>query len=716
MAPSPPKITSFLIKVASRCNLACDYCYVYRHADQSWRDMPAVMEEHTIEQIAHRIGEYAHTTKVPHLLLVFHGGEPLLAGPDRICAAVKKVRNAVPPTTRVDVSLQTNGLLLTEEALALFVQDEVCVSVSIDGPPEANDLHRLTHAGGSSYPKTLEAIRRLERHPEIYAGLIAVIDPVVKPDRLLAFFHELNPPCLDLLLPDANHLSPPRGRDRDPDLYLRWLLRAFDLWFDHYPDLKIRTFDALLECLVGLPSRTDAFGLGDVSLLCIETDGSYHDLDVLKITRHGATCTGLTVWTASVEEAARSPRIEAHRHLLTLDGLSDECRKCPVVNICGGGAVPHRYDSDGFRHPTVYCREMLGLITLARKRFQKAVLSERTTDVGDTGDEVITEEELRLFDDPRHGSVVVEKLYKRFALQMLPRFLEALRYVGKAETSLLPLVEEITRAPEGELKKLAVQPSVVLWATITKQYASGIRPTDIAGETIPPQHDYVRCIHEWLHKGPPPFPRLHRRDSLLRLPFAKQILFEPQEMVEEAACLTAKALGIIAAWDSALIAEISRLSPEIQFIRDPSAHPEKAVSFSDNSAPGCLYVSVRRRKGWISAHDLADSIIHEHRHQKLYLLQAAAPIVAVDAPLVHSPWREDLRPPSGLFHAVFVFCGLLKYWRFVEATSKGELKRYASEEVARTLERLRSAREILFGTSLTRLGRKLATLLYQEIG
>lgn len=715
LSTSSPTITSFLIKIASRCNLACDYCYVYQHADQSWRDMPAVMDERTQEQIAHRVGEYARAANVPHLLLIFHGGEPLLAGPDRICEVARKVRVCVPPTTRVDVSLQTNGMLLTEEALALFARDNISVSVSIDGPREANDLHRLTHGGGSSYPGTLEAVRRLERHPDIYAGLIAVIDPAVQPERLLAFFHELNPPCLDFLLPDANHLVPPRGRDRDPDIYLRWLLRAFDLWFDQYPHLKVRTFDALLESLAGLPSQTDAFGFGDVNLLSIETDGSYHDLDVLKITRQGATHTGLSVWTASVEEAARSPRIEAHRRLLTLDGLSETCRRCPVVGVCGGGAVPHRYGADGFLHPTVFCREMLGLISHARERFRAAVVTARTADLGETAGNEITEEELRLFDDPRRGVALVGRLQERFALRALPLFLEALRHAGRGDASLLPLVEELAHAPEGELKWLAVQPSVVLWTTVTRQHASGVRPTDTGGEAIPPQPDYVRCIHGWLRDGLPPFPRLHRPDALLRLPFGKQTFFEPEDGRGAAAGLAEEALGIIATWDSALVDEISRLSPEIQFIRDPSAHPEKVVSFSDNSVPGALYVSVRRGDGWISAHGLADSIIHEHRHQKLYLLQAVAPIVDVDTPLVRSPWREDMRPPSGLFHAVFVFCGLLKYWRFVERTSEGDLKRYAAGEAAWTLERLRAARATLFGTSLTRVGRDLARLLYQGV-
>ena len=33
----------FIVKLHSRCNLSCDYCYVYHHVDQSWRDRPPVM-------------------------------------------------------------------------------------------------------------------------------------------------------------------------------------------------------------------------------------------------------------------------------------------------------------------------------------------------------------------------------------------------------------------------------------------------------------------------------------------------------------------------------------------------------------------------------------------------------------------------------------------------------------------------------------------------
>jgi uncharacterized protein len=43
-------ITTFVVKVVSRCNLKCSYCYMYEHPDQTWRDQPVVMTAETIQR------------------------------------------------------------------------------------------------------------------------------------------------------------------------------------------------------------------------------------------------------------------------------------------------------------------------------------------------------------------------------------------------------------------------------------------------------------------------------------------------------------------------------------------------------------------------------------------------------------------------------------------------------------------------------------------
>ena len=129
MASAPRAlISTFLVKIASRCNLACDYCYMYEHADQTWRGQPKLMSvaRHRRPAVRRHIAEYCVTNELKRILVIFHGGEPLLAGAVRIVETLGWVRGAVPAGTPVDASVQTNGVLLTDEALEVFEDARKC--------------------------------------------------------------------------------------------------------------------------------------------------------------------------------------------------------------------------------------------------------------------------------------------------------------------------------------------------------------------------------------------------------------------------------------------------------------------------------------------------------------------------------------------------------------------------------------------------------------
>ena len=49
------KINTFFLRVAASCNLDCDYCYVFKHRDMTWKNMPAVMLESTVQSFAKRL-------------------------------------------------------------------------------------------------------------------------------------------------------------------------------------------------------------------------------------------------------------------------------------------------------------------------------------------------------------------------------------------------------------------------------------------------------------------------------------------------------------------------------------------------------------------------------------------------------------------------------------------------------------------------------------
>src|SRR5215831_19301883 len=58
MSRLPVPLSQFVLKVHSRCDLACDHCYVYESADQTWRGRPMVMSDEVISRTAQRIAEH----------------------------------------------------------------------------------------------------------------------------------------------------------------------------------------------------------------------------------------------------------------------------------------------------------------------------------------------------------------------------------------------------------------------------------------------------------------------------------------------------------------------------------------------------------------------------------------------------------------------------------------------------------------------------------
>jgi len=707
------KLTSFLLKVASRCNLDCDYCYVYHHADQSWRSMPKLLGVHERAAFASRLAEYVRAAELKHCVVVFHGGEPLLMGAEALVGFASQLRDAVGPDVQLDLGLQTNGLLLTREILAQFEEAKIAVSLSLDGPAEANDLHRTSKTGRSSFKKALAGLEALKSVPEVFAGVIAVIDPRIEPRVLFDFFAAHDVPKLDFLLPDAHHLRPPPGRPEQPDLYERWLLSAFDLWLDEYPQLRVRTFEALLDASAGLSSQTDAFGFGDVSLITVETDGTYHDLDVLKVVGQGATRLSGSVHDTSILEVARSPHIQTHRQLLRKEGLCKTCQQCDVVEVCGGGSLPHRHHLNGFRNPTVYCHEMRSLVRHVRHRLAQALSLDVPPAEADIVEEHPWNGEMSRFELAESALPDMTMLWSLACASQATDlrsafgiFADSSDATGKAESADMAMGAVSERLVES----LARRPGAVAWsrAMLLLDQRRAVHAVD--GSAISRDVGYAAWLKTQAISDQAMF-EVHMPDPWLRLPFGKSVVFATEDEARQARPVFDAACRIIEQWRPALMTEMMLACSAVQFVRDPSAHPDKIVSFSDNTVPGALFVSVHRGTDLIDPYDLADSLIHEHRHQKLYLLERVAPVAEAGPQKVKSPWREDLRPISGLFHAVFVFVELRRFWRFVLADGPAYLRTRAQSQLEDTDRNLSEAFVTLASSRLTATGKSLLAVL-----
>jgi uncharacterized protein len=365
-------ISQFVLKVHSRCDLACDHCYIYRHADQGWRRMPSAMSAETADWAARRIAEHAVAHGLPEVCVILHGGEPLLLGARRARAVLETLHAQLSPVTAIDLRIVTNGVRLNEQWCRLFAEYGVKVGVSLDGNQVANDRHRRFRNGRSSYAQVNRALSLL-REPEfrhLYAGILCTIDIANDPDAVYDALVAQAPPRLDLLLPHATWRNPPYrlpGAVGDisthiPDTaYANWLLRIYRRWTQEGRPVPIRLFDSLLSAARGGPSFTEAFGTDSADVLVIETEGSWEQPDSMKTAHHGAGATGMRVSEHTVDDVTRHPQIAARQGGVAV--LCATCRACPVVRICGGGLYAHRYGPGGFQNPSVYCADLKELIT-----------------------------------------------------------------------------------------------------------------------------------------------------------------------------------------------------------------------------------------------------------------------------------------------------------------------------------------------------------------
>jgi uncharacterized protein len=353
----PKRFNQFVVKIHSRCNLACGYCYVYESADQSWRDQPKVMTEAVFAEAVRRIDEHAG----PSVSLVFHGGEPLLAGAAHLDRLARVATEVLSPGRRLRLGMQTNGLLLDPSVIEVCDRWGIRVAVSLDGDEAGHDRHRTFRDGSGSHAGVARGIRLLQQHRHLYAGLLCTVDlanePVTTYEALLKFA----PPTVDFLLPHANWQTPPAGA---PAAYGKWLAQIFDRWFDApVREAGVRLFDDILALTLGGTGTSESVGLQPIRVAVIETDGTIEQVDTLKTAFAGAT----KVPAADFDQALLQPQIVARQ--LGREALCRTCRDCELHQICGGGNYTHRFrPGNGFLNPSVYCPDLAFLIGHIRDR------------------------------------------------------------------------------------------------------------------------------------------------------------------------------------------------------------------------------------------------------------------------------------------------------------------------------------------------------------
>lgn len=376
MNPTPLPFHTFLWKISSRCNLNCSYCYVYNRADQRWRTQPSLMTREVATLVASRMREHLESHGKRDASIVFHGGEPLLGGLDHLAMLVEVIAIAFEGSgITLSVGMQSNGLLFERE-IGRFMSDVgMSIGISIDGPPAVNDRYRLDHRG---QPTSLALEEKLgvltTEFRDIFSGFLCVIDPTHPARETTRYLLSYEPRGIDFLFPLDNHDRRPFGKEYiEATPYGDWLCEAFDYWLETPNRTEVRIFTSIMRMLCGHSTQVESLGLLPVDLIVVETNGELEAVDSLKAVFEGATSLGYSVHSNQFNEVAADLRVQSRQ--LGADGLAEACQQCPIVHVCGGGYLPHRYShSNGFDNPSIYCSDLKRIIYHIHARLQAKIL------------------------------------------------------------------------------------------------------------------------------------------------------------------------------------------------------------------------------------------------------------------------------------------------------------------------------------------------------
>ena len=181
---TPFPLTTMVLNVTNQCNLACTYCYEYsadKIVDTENGKQPKFMTEETAREAVEFMLRESGTS--PMAYLTFFGGETLMNFPVLKRTVAYARARAAEVGKAVQFSLTTNATLLVPEIIDFLADNDIGVTISIDGPPEIQDKFRVFSGGRGSYdvvaPKVKALLARHRTRPigarvTLAAGTVSV--------------------------------------------------------------------------------------------------------------------------------------------------------------------------------------------------------------------------------------------------------------------------------------------------------------------------------------------------------------------------------------------------------------------------------------------------------------------------------------------------------------------------------------------------------------
>lgn len=341
------------------CNLRCEYCY-YLEKEALY---PEVKDYRMTDEVLESfVRQYIRAQPIPEVPFVWQGGEPTLLGLDFFRRALD-LQKKYGGEKWITNALQTNGTLLTDEWCEFLAGHNFLVGLSLDGPEDLHDRHRLDRGGAPTFRSVMRGLDLLKKH-SVEFNVLAVVAREHSRRALDVYrflrgagmqFIQFIPIVERVPCPESRRLGirlgvPPSLREREedtavtpwsvePEGYGQFLIDIFEEWVrNDVGSVFVMNFEWALSSWMNLPPHACFFMPQCGKCAVIEHNGDVYSCDHY-------VYPGYLIGNILRDDLGKmfsSPGQVAFGEAKE-NALPKLCRECPVLAACRGECCKHRF-------------------------------------------------------------------------------------------------------------------------------------------------------------------------------------------------------------------------------------------------------------------------------------------------------------------------------------------------------------------------------------